>query len=67
MRYREGVAYPKSVYASDDEYFADIAQAYQTELQTLYNHGLRNVQIDDPNFTCMFHRCMQFSFWLTDR
>ena len=54
MRYREGKAYPKSVYANDEEYFADIAKAYQTELQILYDHGLRNVQIDDPNFACMF-------------
>ena len=54
MRYREGKAYPKSVYSNDEEYFADIAKAYQTELQILYDHGLRNVQIDDPNFACMF-------------
>ena len=52
MRYKEGNAYPKSVYANDDEYFADIAKAYQTELQILYDHGLRNVQIDDPNLAC---------------
>ncbi|MCJ1472707.1 hypothetical protein MMC13_001356 [Lambiella insularis] len=49
LRYKEGKAYPKSVYASDAEYFADIATAYQTELNILYEHGLRNVQIDDPN------------------
>ncbi|MCJ1379844.1 hypothetical protein MMC17_002947 [Xylographa soralifera] len=49
LRYKEGKAYPKSVYSSDAEYFADIARAYQTELQILYDHGLRNVQIDDPN------------------
>ena len=55
MRYREGKAYPKSVYADDEEYFADIAKAYQTELQILYDHGLRNVQIDDPNFACRFN------------
>ncbi|KAK4693780.1 5-methyltetrahydropteroyltriglutamate--homocysteine methyltransferase, partial [Lecanoromycetidae sp. Uapishka_2] len=49
MRYKEGRAYPKDVYANDAEYFADIAKAYQTELQILYDNGLRNVQIDDPN------------------
>ena len=54
MRYREGKAYPTSVYASDEEYFADIAAAYQIELQTLYDHGLRNVQIDDPNLACRY-------------
>lgn len=49
LRYKEGKAYPKDVYASDEEYFADIAKAYQTELQILYDAGLRNVQVDDPN------------------
>ena len=52
MRYKEGIAYSKDVYANDEEYFADIAKAYQTELQILYNNGLRNVQIDDPNIAC---------------
>ena len=37
------------MYSSDAEYFADIAQAYRTELKILYDNGLRNVQIDDPN------------------
>ena len=31
-----------------DEYFADIAVAYQAELQDLYAAGCRNIQIDDP-------------------
>ena len=60
LRYTEGRAYPKSVYSNDSEYFADIAKAYQEELQILYAHGLRNVQIDDPNLACMkalVHRC----------
>lgn len=52
LRYKEGMAYPKSVYASDDEYFADIAKAYQTELRILYDAGLRNAQVDDPNLAC---------------
>ena len=52
LRYKEGRAYPKSAYSNDTEYFADIAAAYQTELQILYDHGLRNVQIDDPNLAC---------------
>lgn len=52
MRYKEGRAYPKEVYKNDAEYFADIATAYQTELQILYDAGLRNIQIDDPNFAC---------------
>ncbi|KAJ3985545.1 hypothetical protein F5890DRAFT_1137371 [Lentinula detonsa] len=49
LRYMEGKAYPKDVYANDKEYFADIAKAYQVELDILYKAGLRNVQFDDPN------------------
>ena len=49
LRYKQGKAYPPEVYSSDDEYFGDIAKAYQEELQILYDHGLRNVQFDDPN------------------
>jgi methionine synthase II (cobalamin-independent) len=52
LRYKAGTAYPKDVYASDAEYFADIAHAYRTELKILYDAGLRNVQIDDPNLAC---------------
>lgn len=55
LRYQEGKAYPKEVYSSDEEYFADVAKAYQTELQLLYDAGLRNVQFDDPNLACMSH------------
>ena len=53
MRYKEGRAYPKDVYQSNKEYFADIAKAYQTKLQILYDNGLRNVQIDNPNLACV--------------
>lgn len=49
LRYKEGKAYPNDVYNTDEEYFADIAKAYQTELQILYDAGLRNAQVDDPN------------------
>jgi methionine synthase II (cobalamin-independent) len=42
------------VYASDAECFADIAKAYRDELKILYDNGLRNVQIDDPNLACSF-------------
>ena len=34
------------------EYFADIAKAYSTELKILYEAGVRNVQVDDPNLAC---------------
>lgn len=52
FRYAPGRAYAKDVYSSDEEYFADAAKAYQVELKLLYEAGLRNVQIDDPNLAC---------------
>lgn len=54
LRYKTGRAYPKEIYSSDKEYFADIAKAYSEELKILYDNGLRNVQIDDPNLACMY-------------
>jgi hypothetical protein len=54
LRYKEGNAFPKDVYPTDEEYFADIAVAVQTELDILYAAGLRNVQFDDPNLACRF-------------
>ena len=57
MRYREGEAYPKEVYSNDEEYFGDISKAYRQELKILYDAGLRNVQIDDPNFACKSYAC----------
>ncbi|KAI9730819.1 MAG: hypothetical protein M1834_005537 [Cirrosporium novae-zelandiae] len=65
MRYRNGRAYSKDVYANDDEYFADIAQAYQTELGILYNAGLRNIQFDDPNLAYFCSDSMM-SGWKAD-
>jgi methionine synthase II (cobalamin-independent) len=52
FRYGPGKAYTKGVYANDDEYFADVAKAYRTELKILYDNGLRNAQVDDPNLAC---------------
>ncbi|RHZ48011.1 hypothetical protein CDV55_101224 [Aspergillus turcosus] len=49
LRYKNGKAFPKDVYSSEDEYLSDIAKAYQEELQILYDAGCRNVQFDDPN------------------
>jgi len=54
LRYKPGYAYADGVYSNDEEYFADIAAAYRTELQTLYDMGCRNVTIDDPNLACKF-------------
>jgi methionine synthase II (cobalamin-independent) len=54
FRYKQGSAYPTDVYKNDDEYFEDVIKVFQTELQVLYDHGLRNIQIDDPNICCKF-------------
>ncbi len=40
-------------------YFADIAKAYSTELKVLYDAGVRNVQVDDPNLACGFLRVLE--------
>ncbi|KAI0431567.1 hypothetical protein F5Y09DRAFT_187203 [Xylaria sp. FL1042] len=40
-----------SGYTSDEEYLDDIAKCYAAELQTLYDAGLRNIQVDDPHLT----------------
>lgn len=62
FRYGPNKAYTKGVYANDDEYFADVAKAYQTELKILYDAGLRNAQVDDPNLACAFpHTCWRCS------
>lgn len=52
LQYKEGRAYADGVYLSDEEYFQDIAAAYQIELQILHDAGLRRVQIDDPDLSC---------------
>ncbi|GAB7365427.1 hypothetical protein MBLNU230_g6504t1 [Neophaeotheca triangularis] len=49
FRYGPNKAYAKGVYNNDEGYFDDVAKAYQTELKILYDAGLRNVQVDDPN------------------
>ena len=65
FRYRAGRAYPKEVYANDEEYFEDVARAYQTELKLLHAEGIRNVQIDDPNLACRFFYLHHFGVLLT--
>ncbi|KAJ4370209.1 hypothetical protein N0V86_008946 [Didymella sp. IMI 355093] len=65
LRYVDGKAYPKDVYANDQEYFADVAKAYQVELDILYKAGLRNVQFDDPNLAYFCSEKM-LSGWASD-
>ncbi|KAE9368454.1 UROD/MetE-like protein [Stipitochalara longipes BDJ] len=50
LRYKDGLAFPPEVYASDEEYLADISKAVSEELDILYAAGVRNIQFDDPNF-----------------
>ena len=52
FRYGPKKAYTKEAYTNDDDYFADLAKAYQTEFNILYDAGVRNVQVDDPNLAC---------------
>lgn len=61
LRYKEGKAYPKDVYSTEQEYFADIAKAFRAELDILYEAGVRNVQIDDPLYACRSYRCMSWA------
>ncbi|KAL6804126.1 hypothetical protein J3E68DRAFT_392546 [Trichoderma sp. SZMC 28012] len=48
LRLAPGKCYSADAYSSDEDFFADLAVAYQKEIKTLYNEGLRNLQIDDP-------------------
>ncbi|PYH49791.1 methionine synthase, vitamin-B12 independent [Aspergillus saccharolyticus JOP 1030-1] len=57
LQLRAGTAFTSSSpYTTDKEYFADLAQAFAQELRTLYDAGLRSVQVDDP----------QLLYFLTD-
>lgn len=48
LRLAPGKCYSPQAYASDEDFFADLATAYKQEIKTLYDAGLRNLQIDDP-------------------
>lgn len=48
LRLAPGKVYSKEAYSNDEEFFADLAVAYQKEFKTLYDAGLKSVQIDDP-------------------
>lgn len=55
LRYKDGQAFPKDVYPTDEAYFEDVAVAYRKELDILYDAGVRNIQFDDPLFACKCH------------
>jgi methionine synthase II (cobalamin-independent) len=48
LRLAPGKMYTKEAYANDEEFFSDLAAAYQKEFVILHDEGLRNIQIDDP-------------------
>jgi methionine synthase II (cobalamin-independent) len=48
LRLAPGKCYNTDVYPNDEAFFADVAAAYRKEIKTLYDEGLRNLQIDDP-------------------
>lgn len=48
LRLAPGKCYSSGAYGSDEDFFADVARAYRQEIRTLYDDGLRNLQIDDP-------------------
>lgn len=52
MQLKPGTAYTKSSgYLDDDSYFRDVAACYTRLRQTLYEHGCRFIEIDDPYLT----------------
>jgi methionine synthase II (cobalamin-independent) len=66
FRYLNGRSFPKEVYANDEEYFADVAEAYQEELKILHSQGIRNIQIDDPNLAYFCSKDM-LEGWAADK
>ncbi|EED82770.1 predicted protein [Postia placenta Mad-698-R] len=50
LRHGTEYTYDKSVYKTDEEYFADLIRVYREELAALYELGCRHIQFDDPTF-----------------
>ncbi|KAI1050103.1 hypothetical protein LB506_001836 [Fusarium annulatum] len=48
LRLASGKCYSPEAYSNDEDFFADLAKAYRQEFKTLYDEGVRNIQIDDP-------------------
>lgn len=52
IQLKSGTAYTKeSGYTNDAAYFRDLAACYVRIIETLYDHGCRFIQIDDPHLT----------------
>ncbi|KAF4971598.1 hypothetical protein FSARC_1630 [Fusarium sarcochroum] len=47
----KNTAYTSAAYTTDKGYFDDLTAAYHQEFQTLYDAGLRSIQVDDPILT----------------
>lgn len=48
LRLGRGKCYSQEAYSNDEDFFSDLAKAYQQEIRALHGEGLRNLQIDDP-------------------
>ncbi|KAK5938523.1 hypothetical protein PMZ80_009494 [Knufia obscura] len=52
IQLKPGTAYtPESGYRNDEAYFRDLASCFTRAITTLYDHGCRFIQIDDPHLT----------------
>lgn len=51
MQLPNGKAYAKGVYSSEEEFLTDVSAAVRQEILTLYDAGLRVIQVDDPNMS----------------
>jgi len=52
IQLKPGTAYSAdSGYKDDESYFRDLATCYTHTIETLYDHGCRFIQIDDPHLT----------------
>jgi methionine synthase II (cobalamin-independent) len=58
LRLAPGKVYSKDAYTTDEDFFADLAAAYQKEFKTLNDEGLKNIQIDDPTLAYFCSREM---------
>lgn len=61
LRLPEFAEQNRAIYPDDKELIADIAAAYRTVIQDLYDAGCRNLQFDDCTWTLYIDR----SFWQT--
>ncbi|PUU78502.1 hypothetical protein B9Z19DRAFT_1142457 [Tuber borchii] len=54
----------KSTCTSGEEHFSDIAAAYRTELEILYDAGYRDVPVDDPMSVLILGLSYSTNFWI---